>query len=494
MAMAYFSFLTTVPVGGRIASFTLAHYVSFFTKPIYWFNAWRSIELGIYVTAISLLVGYPAALALSRYVRGRWREAIFLLIILPFWSNALVRTFSWTMVLREPLNLLFTYPAIVIGLVHAYLPYAILTIYISLQAIDESLIEASRSLGATAIQTFFRVILPLSMPGVLAAIFLIFVPVIGSFMEPRILGGRMRSCWPDHRGSVHRRLQLAARRGAFLHDAGDRAADAGDRRSLLKRQLGATDAASVPCLSRPGPGLPLPADPGDGGDGVQPLGALRASPPSTSSGSGHRRQSAAPRGELQQRLDRRLQCRDRHLSRHPRGHRLRPLQLPRQAVDAVAAVPADHHSLADHRHLHADLLLLDRDRPRPPCHLARSCRAVAALCHRGGRRQAPELRTDPRGGRRHSWRDAGPDLPAGNPADDPPGVVTAALFAFAVSFDQFVISYFLAPPGTSTLPVEIYTAIRKGFTPEINAVSSIIIVISMGLMLAVARNYRFGGD
>ena len=75
-----------------------------------------------------------------------------------------------------------------------------------------------------------------------------------------------------------------------------------------------------------------------------------------------------------------------------------------------------------------------------------------------------------------------------------PGVVAAGLFAFAVSFDQFVISYFLAPPGTSTLPVEIYTAIRKGFTPEINAVSSIIIVISMGLMLAVARNYRFGGE
>jgi spermidine/putrescine transport system permease protein len=190
VAMVYFSFLTAVPVGGRTASFTLAHYISFFTKPIYWFNAWRSIELGIYVTLISLLVGYPAALALSRHVRGRWREAIFLLIILPFWSNALVRTFSWTMVLRQPLNLLFTYPAIVIGLVHAYLPYAILTSYISLQAIDESLVEASRSLGATTLQTFFRIILPLSMPGVLAAIFLIFVPVIGSFMEPRILGGK----------------------------------------------------------------------------------------------------------------------------------------------------------------------------------------------------------------------------------------------------------------------------------------------------------------
>ena len=190
MAMFYFSFLTAVPVGGRSVGLTLDHYVSFFTKRVYWFNAWRSIELGIYVTTLSLLIGYPAALALSRHVRGRWREAIFLLIILPFWSNALVRTFSWTMVLREPLNLLFTYPAIVIGLVHAYLPYAILTTYIALQAIDDSLIEAARSLGATALQTFLRVILPLSMPGVFAAVFLIFVPVIGSFMEPRILGGK----------------------------------------------------------------------------------------------------------------------------------------------------------------------------------------------------------------------------------------------------------------------------------------------------------------
>jgi spermidine/putrescine transport system permease protein len=75
-----------------------------------------------------------------------------------------------------------------------------------------------------------------------------------------------------------------------------------------------------------------------------------------------------------------------------------------------------------------------------------------------------------------------------------PGVVAAALFAFAVSFDQFVISYFLAPPGVSTLPVEIYSAIRKGFTPEINAISTVIILVSMGLMLLFARLYRFGGE
>jgi spermidine/putrescine transport system permease protein len=75
-----------------------------------------------------------------------------------------------------------------------------------------------------------------------------------------------------------------------------------------------------------------------------------------------------------------------------------------------------------------------------------------------------------------------------------PGLVAAALFAFAVSFDQFVISYFLAAPGVTTLPVEIYTAIRKGFTPEINAISTIVILVSMTLLLGVARFYRFGGE
>jgi spermidine/putrescine transport system permease protein len=73
-------------------------------------------------------------------------------------------------------------------------------------------------------------------------------------------------------------------------------------------------------------------------------------------------------------------------------------------------------------------------------------------------------------------------------------MVAAALFAFAVSFDQFVISYFLAPPGKTTLPVEIYSAIRKGFTPEVNAISTIIILVSMGLMLLIARFYKFGGE
>jgi len=146
----------------------------------------------------------PATLA--KVLKGRSREAIFLLVILPFWSNGLVRIFSWAMVLREGgildtalnavlpfkinIDLMYSYPAVIIGLVHSYVPYMVLTCYLTLQAIDDSLIEAGRSLGASRLQVLKRVIIPLSMPGLVAGAALIFVPVVGSFMEPRILGGR----------------------------------------------------------------------------------------------------------------------------------------------------------------------------------------------------------------------------------------------------------------------------------------------------------------
>lgn len=204
-AMLYFSLLNRAPFGGRAVELTLAHYQAFIDKEFYRTLTWRSLRLGVEVTALCLLIGYPAAYVLAKRIKGRWREALFLLVVLPFWSNALVRTFSWTMVLRgdgvidrliqdvlpgaPSIGLLFSYPAVVIGLVHAFLPYVILTCYISLQAIDDSLMEAARSLGASGVTVFRRVVLPLSLPGVFAGVILTFVPVIGSFMEPRILGG-----------------------------------------------------------------------------------------------------------------------------------------------------------------------------------------------------------------------------------------------------------------------------------------------------------------
>lgn len=204
-AMLYFSFLSDVPIGGRTVAASLENYAAFLEKDFYRSLMLRSFGLGAVVTGLCLLFGYPCAVVLAKTVKGRAREALFLLIILPFWSNALVRIFSWTMVFRgngvlesaiqalfpgfESLGVMFTYQAVVIGLVHSYLPYMILTCYISLQAIDNDLIEAARSLGAGYLTTFLRILLPLSWPGIAAGSVLIFVPVIGSFMEPRILGG-----------------------------------------------------------------------------------------------------------------------------------------------------------------------------------------------------------------------------------------------------------------------------------------------------------------
>ncbi len=163
-AMAFFSFLSDMPLSGRDWHFTTANYAEFFASPTYAALLWKSLKLAATVTALCVLIGFPCAWVLGKTIRGRAREALFLLVILPFWSNSLVRIFSWAIVLRGngvldrgvnailpfdvDLNLMFSPTAVVIGLVHSYVPYVILTCYLALQAIDDSLIEAARSLGA----------------------------------------------------------------------------------------------------------------------------------------------------------------------------------------------------------------------------------------------------------------------------------------------------------------------------------------------------------
>jgi spermidine/putrescine transport system permease protein len=207
LTMLAFSFMKVAPFGNRAIDFTIDHYLAFFQRPYLVDVAWRSLSLGFWTTGICALIGLPAALALVRSTYGRTRHVLFLLIILPFWTNSLVRTFSWTMVLREggmldmigralfpdapSMAFLYSFPAIVVGLVHAYLPYMILTCYLSLLSVDEQVYEAASSLGARAPVIFWKIVLPLATPGLIAGAVLIFVPVIGSFMEPRILGGKV---------------------------------------------------------------------------------------------------------------------------------------------------------------------------------------------------------------------------------------------------------------------------------------------------------------
>ena len=206
-AMLFFSILKAAPFGNRALQYTFDNYLAFVRRPYLFDVAWTSIKLGLLTTGICAAIGLPAAIALARATQGRSRQMLFLLIVLPFWTNGLVRIFSWTMVLREggvlddalhfvvpsapSASLLYSFPAIVIGLVHAYLPYMILTCYLSAAAIEDAHVEAARSLGARTPAIFWKIILPLVAPGLISGAILIFVPVIGSFMEPRILGGRV---------------------------------------------------------------------------------------------------------------------------------------------------------------------------------------------------------------------------------------------------------------------------------------------------------------
>ena len=206
-AMFAFSFLTATPLGNKPIEFTLKQYRVFSDQPYLLGVAWSSFVIGIWTTVLCAVLGFFAALALARATVGRARETLLILILLPFWTNGLVRVFSWTMVLREggfldtivqtiwsgapSIGFLYTRPAIVVGLVHGYLPYMILTCYIALIAIDDSIIEAASSLGARWWTILARILVPMAAPGLISGAVLTFVPVIGSFMEPRILGGRV---------------------------------------------------------------------------------------------------------------------------------------------------------------------------------------------------------------------------------------------------------------------------------------------------------------
>lgn len=202
--MLYFSLLTEVPGPATKAAFTLGNYAKFLSKGFYRALTWKSIAMGMWVTAICLAISYPMAYYLAKVVR-RLQTTLLLLVIIPFWSSFLVRAYSWVTLFMDggvleqflkrlhlvsgPLNLLFTYPAIIVALVHIYFPYMVLTLFVSIEKIDDRLLEAAQTLGSRPWSTFYRVVLPLSLPGVIAGSILVFIPAIGSFVEPRILGG-----------------------------------------------------------------------------------------------------------------------------------------------------------------------------------------------------------------------------------------------------------------------------------------------------------------
>lgn len=190
--------------GNTIVSFTftLEHYAKFFTDPDFLIVLWRSLLIAFKTTVICLLLGYPVAFFISRSSE-KLQNILVLAITIPMWINMLVRTYAWIGLLSEGGliqrllgffgitrgELLYTEGAVLLGMVYNFLPFMVLQINTSLCKMDHSLLEASADLGANARQTFIRVTLPMSLPGVINGITLVFLPAVSSFFIPKLLGG-----------------------------------------------------------------------------------------------------------------------------------------------------------------------------------------------------------------------------------------------------------------------------------------------------------------
>ncbi len=155
--------------------------------PIYWEALLSSLRIAVLSTILLLLVGFPIAYSMARAPTG-WRPILMAVVMLPFWTSFLIRIYSWKMIL-EPLHLLNTEWAVFIGIVYGYLPFMILPLYATLEKMDQRLIEAATDLGSPPWRTFWTITIPLAMPGIFAGSLLCFIPVVGEFVIPDLLGG-----------------------------------------------------------------------------------------------------------------------------------------------------------------------------------------------------------------------------------------------------------------------------------------------------------------
>ncbi|MEK6765644.1 MAG: ABC transporter permease [Planctomycetota bacterium] len=172
--------------------------------PLYLKAVLRTVYIASLNTLICLIIGYPLAYFISNQSQ-RKKNILLFLVTLPFWTNFLVRIYAWMIILRtegflnnvllwmnlinKPFEILFTDKAVLIGMVYGYLPFMILPLYASIEKLDRNYLDAARDLGATPIKTFWRVIIPLTKPGIIAGSILVFVPSLGAFIIPDLLGG-----------------------------------------------------------------------------------------------------------------------------------------------------------------------------------------------------------------------------------------------------------------------------------------------------------------
>jgi putrescine transport system permease protein len=188
----------------KISEFSLSNYQWIAEDALYRNAYFQSVWISFTATCMTLLVGYPLAYGMARAPQTL-RPILLMLVILPFWTSFLIRVYAWIGILKpegllnqlllsmglidEPLIIMGTNTAIYIGIVYSYLPFMVLPIYATLEKMDGSLIEAAQDLGCTAISAFWKITLPLSIPGIIAGFMLVFIPAVGEFVIPDLLGG-----------------------------------------------------------------------------------------------------------------------------------------------------------------------------------------------------------------------------------------------------------------------------------------------------------------
>ena len=204
LPMVLIAFYAITDSGNSIVNFTftLQHFKKFFTDMDFLLVLWRSLGIAVKTTIICILIGYPTAYFISK-CNDRVRNILVLAITLPMWINMLVRTYAWIGILSDggilqnilkmfgfgEVSLLYTEGAVLLGMVYNFIPFMILQINTSLCKMDKSLLEASADLGANRFWTFWKVVFPLSLPGVISGISLVFLPAVSSFFIPKLLGG-----------------------------------------------------------------------------------------------------------------------------------------------------------------------------------------------------------------------------------------------------------------------------------------------------------------
>lgn len=201
--MVFLSFMSRAEVWGIVTDFTFSNYQKIW-EPLYLSTFIESLKLAFLSTSIIILLGYTFAYYMAQ-LSPVWKKRMMLLIMIPFWTSSLIRLYGWIIMFRsngvldivlmklhiieKPLKLLYSYPAVVTGMVYALMPFMILSVYSSVEKMDWNLVEAARDLGAGRTKAFWTVTLPLTLPGLMSGIILTFIPSMGLFFIADILGG-----------------------------------------------------------------------------------------------------------------------------------------------------------------------------------------------------------------------------------------------------------------------------------------------------------------